>query len=119
MLIAQYYPVFLFIAVAIGFSGVILCISHFRSKRNPYPEKTSAYECGFEQMTPNIGMFNIRFYLVSIMFIIFDVEIAFLYPWAVTLNDTGLWGFLSMLLFLGILTIAFLYEWRKGALEWD
>ena len=119
MLIAQYYPVFLFIAVAIGFAGVILCISYLRSKQNPSAEKSSTYECGFEPMTPKIKMFNVRFYLVSVLFIIFDVEIAFLYPWAVTLNDTGVWGFLSMLLFLSILTIAFIYEWRKGALEWD
>lgn len=119
MLIVQYYPVFLFIGVAIGFAGLIVCISYLRSKRKASPAKDSAYECGFEQMTPNINMFNIRFYLVSIMFIIFDVELAFLYPWAVTLNDTGLWGFFSMLLFLFIVTIAFVYEWRKGALEWD
>lgn len=119
MLIAQYYPVFLFISVAILFAGIILCISHFRSKQNPSPAKNSSYECGFEQTSLPVSMFNIRFYLVSIMFIIFDVEIAFLYPWAVTLNDTGIWGFLSMLLFLGVLTIAFVYEWRKGALEWD
>ena len=119
MLIAQYYPVFLFMAVAVLFAGVILGMSYLRSKRNPYPAKNASYECGFSPLKPPANMFSVRFYLVSVLFIIFDVEIVFLYPWAVTLGATGVWGFFSMFLFLLVLTIAFAYEWSKGALEWD
>ena len=93
--------------------------SYFLAQQKPDSEKLSAYECGFEAFTDARAKFDVRFYLVAILFIIFDLEVAFLFPWAVSLKDTGLFGFLSMVVFLGVLTVGFVYEWKKGALEWE
>ena len=94
-------------------------LAYLVAEQRPDPEKLSAYECGFEAFADSRGQFDVRFYLVSILFIIFDLEVAFLFPWAVSLGKIGLFGFWSMVVFLGILTIGFIYEWKKGALEWE
>ena len=118
-LINDYLPVVIFIGVA-AVIGLALLISPFLlAYQNPDPEKLSAYECGFNAFEDARMKFDVRFYLVSILFIIFDLEVAFLFPWAITLGDTGLFGFCSMMVFLGVLTIGFIYEWKKGALEWE
>jgi NADH-quinone oxidoreductase subunit A len=88
-------------------------------KQKPYAEKLSAYECGFEAFTDMRKQFDVRFYLVAILFIIFDLEVAFLFPWAIALGDIGMFGFVSMMIFLAVLTVGFIYEWKKGALEWE
>jgi NADH-quinone oxidoreductase subunit A len=118
-LIASYLPVVIFIAVA-AIVGLALIVAPFLvAYRNPDPEKLSAYECGFNSFDDARMKFDIRFYLVSILFIIFDLEVAFLFPWAVSFGEIGMLGFWSMMVFLGVLTIGFAYEWKKGALEWD
>ena len=109
--------IFLFIALLISI-GFIL-INFVSSPSNPDPEKLSAYECGFDAFDDSRMEFDVRFYLVAILFIIFDLEIAFLFPWAITLGKIGLFGFWSMMIFLAVLTIGFIYEWKKGALEWE
>tara|TARA_X000001036_G_scaffold240422_1_gene224232 strand:- start:118 stop:486 length:369 start_codon:yes stop_codon:yes gene_type:complete len=109
--------IFLFIALILSVGFIIL--NFIFSPKNPDPEKLSAYECGFEPFGDSRMEFDIRFYLVAILFIIFDLEIAFLFPWAVTLGNLGSLGFWSMMLFLFVLTIGFIYEWKKGALDWD
>ena len=109
--------VFLFIALLISI-GFIL-INYISSPKNPDPEKLSAYECGFDAFDDSRMEFDVRFYLVAILFIIFDLEIAFLFPWAITLGKIGVFGFWSMMIFLAVLTIGFIYEWKKGALEWE
>jgi NADH-quinone oxidoreductase subunit A len=100
-------------------AAVAVLASYIVARQNPDPEKVSAYECGFEAFDDARSKFDVRFYLVAILFIIFDLEVAFLFPWAVSLKDIGLFGFWSMMSFLGILTIGFVYEWKKGALEWE
>jgi NADH-quinone oxidoreductase subunit A len=118
-LLLEYLPLVIFMGVA-GVIGLALMIAPMLvAVRNPDPEKVSAYECGFNAFDDARMKFDVRFYLVSILFIIFDLEVAFLFPWAVALKDVGGFGFWSMMLFLGVLTIGFVYEWRKGALEWD
>lgn len=97
----------------------MILLPFIAAKQRPDKEKLSAYECGFEPFGDARGQFDVRFYLVAILFIIFDLEVAFLFPWAVVLGDIGTFGFWSMMLFLGILTIGFIYEWKKGALEWE
>ena len=114
----QYLPILFFLAIAIGLSVVICVIPFILNKRNPDREKNSQYECGFEGEGPVRGEFNVQFYLVAILFIIFDLEIAFLFPWAVVLKDIGIFGFASMMIFLTLLTVGFIYEWKRGALEW-
>jgi NADH-quinone oxidoreductase subunit A len=114
-----YLPIIVFFAMAIGLSVALLIVNHFRSTRRPDSEKLSPYECGFNAFEDARHQFDVRFYLVAILFIIFDLEIMFLFPWALTLGKTGLYGFCSMMFFLGILTAGFLYEWKKGALEWE
>ena len=109
--------IFLFIALLISIGFII--INYISSPSNPDPEKLSAYECGFDAFDDSRMEFDVRFYLVAILFIIFDLEIAFLFPWAITLGKIGVFGFWSMMLFLAVLTIGFIYEWKKGALEWD
>ena len=109
--------IFLFIALLLSIGFVV--INFIASPSNPDPEKLSAYECGFEAFDDSRMEFDVRFYLVAILFIIFDLEIAFLFPWAISLGNIGLLGFWSMMVFLGILTIGFIYEWKKGALEWE
>jgi len=118
-LINDYLPVVIFIGVATVI-GLALLISPFLlAYQNPDPEKLAAYECGFNAFDDARMKFDVRFYLVAILFIIFDLEVAFLFPWAITFGQLGAFGFWSMMIFLGVLTIGFIYEWRKGALEWD
>ena len=118
-LLREYLPILIFIGIAVGLSGVFVVASWIIARQKPYAEKLSAYECGFDAFEDARGRFDVRFYLVAILFIIFDLEVAFLFPWAVTLGKIGMFGFWSMLIFLGILTVGFIYEWKKGALEWD
>nr|ANA57038.1 NADH dehydrogenase subunit 3 [Pyramimonas parkeae] len=115
----EFFPIFIYIFVSLGLSLFILGLSFVFSVQKPDPEKLSAYECGFDPFDDARSRFDIRFYLVAILFIIFDLEVTFLFPWAVTLNQIGFFGFWSMMLFLVILTIGFIYEWRKGALDWE
>jgi NADH-quinone oxidoreductase subunit A len=118
-LLNQYLPIVIFMGVAAGITLALMIAPLLIAYRSPDPEKLSAYECGFNAFDDARMKFDVRFYLVSILFIIFDLEVAFLFPWAVSLGKIGLFGFWSMMIFLGILTIGFIYEWRKGALEWD
>ena len=118
-LLSEYLPILLFIGIAGGISFLLLIIPVLIAPSKPDPEKLSAYECGFNAFGDARMKFDVRFYLVSILFIIFDLEVAFLFPWAITLGKTGAFAFWSMLAFLGVLTIGFFYEWRKGALEWE
>ena len=115
----DYLPIILFLIIALGLSCGFIILNFVLSPKNPDPEKLSAYECGFEPFEDSRLEFDVRFYLVAILFIIFDLEIAFLFPWAISLGNIGLLGFSSMMIFLFILTIGFIYEWKKGALEWD
>ena len=118
-LLREYLPILIFLVIAVGLTVVMLSASLLLAKQNPDSEKLSPYECGFEAFDNARRQFDVRFYLVSILFIIFDLEVAFLFPWAVTLGKIGVFGFWSMMIFLGVLTIGFAYEWKKGALEWD
>ncbi len=115
----EYLPIVVFLAIAIGLSAAFVIGSVIVGSQRPDPEKLSAYECGFEAFDDSRSRFDIRFYLVAILFIIFDLEVAFLFPWAVSLGDIGAFGFWSMFVFLVVLTIGFVYEWKKGALDWD
>ena len=115
----EYLPIVIFLGIAIGLSVVMVLIPFIVSVSRPDAEKLSSYECGFEAFGDARGKFDVRFYLVAILFIIFDLEIAFLFPWSITLKEIGVFGFWSMMIFLGLLTIGFIYEWRKGALEWE
>ena len=118
-LLREYIPIVVFIGISLVI-GLALLISPFLlAYKNPDPEKLSAYECGFNAFDDARMKFDVRFYLVSILFIIFDLEVAFLFPWAVTLGDIGTFGFVSMVIFLAVLTVGFIYEWKKGALEWE
>ena len=118
-LLIEYVPIVIFLAIATGMAAAMLLASFIVARQKPDSEKLSAYECGFEAFDDARSQFDVRFYLVAILFIIFDLEVAFLFPWAVALGDIGVFGFWSMILFLGILTVGFIYEWRKGALEWE
>jgi len=117
--LAEYLPILIFLAIAIGLALIIIMASLLVARQSPDREKISAYECGFEPFEDSRQKFDVRYYLVAILFIIFDLEVAFLFPWAVSLGNIGLFGFWSMVLFLGVLTVGFIYEWRKGALEWE
>jgi NADH-quinone oxidoreductase subunit A len=118
-LLSEYLPLVIFFGVALVIGAALLAAPFLIAPSNPDPEKTSTYECGFPAFDDARMKFDVRFYLVSILFIIFDLEIAFLFPWAVAFKDAGIDGFWAMMAFLGLLTIGFVYEWRKGALEWD
>ena len=118
-LLDDYLPVVIFIALAAAIALALMASAFIIAIRRPDPEKLSAYECGFNAFDDARMRFDIRFYLVAILFIIFDLEVAFLFPWAIAFKHAGVLGFWSMMLFLGILTVGFIYEWRKGALEWD
>lgn len=118
-MLENYLPVLIFIAVGIAFGVVPLLAGFLLAPRRPGTEKNSPYECGFEAFEDARMKFDVRYYLVAILFIIFDLEIAFLFPWAVVLDELGMFGFLAMVVFLGILVVGFVYEWKKGALEWD
>jgi NADH-quinone oxidoreductase subunit A len=117
--IAEYFPILVFIVIAGVIAMAMIGGSLLAAKQKPYAEKLSAYECGFDAFDDARRRFDVRFYLVAILFIIFDLEVAFLFPWAVSLADIGIFGFLSMLGFLGVLTVGFIYEWCKGALDWE
>lgn len=114
-----YFPILMFLAVALGLSIIMTSIAFLRGPSKPDPEKNSPYECGFEPFSSARMKFDVRFYLVAILFIIFDLEIAFLFPWSISLSEQGMFGFWSMMVFLGVLTVGFIYEWKKGALEWE
>jgi len=118
-LLSDYLPLAVFIALAALIALALLVAPFIVAYRRPDPEKVSAYECGFNPFDDARMKFDVRFYLVSLLFIIFDLEVAFLFPWAVAFHDIGAFGFWSMMLFLVVLTIGFIYEWKKGALEWD
>ena len=115
----DYLSIIIFLVLALGLSTAFVLLNFMLAPRNPDPEKLSAYECGFEPFEDSRMEFDVRFYLVAILFIIFDLEIAFLFPWAISLGSIGLFGFISMMVFLSILTVGFIYEWKKGALDWD
>jgi NADH-quinone oxidoreductase subunit A len=115
----DYLSIVIFLVIALGLSFGFILLNFIFSPKNPDPEKLSAYECGFEAFDDSRMEFDIRFYLVAILFIIFDLEIAFLFPWAISLGSIGALGFWSMMIFLFILTVGFIYEWKKGALDWD
>lgn len=117
--LTEYLPILIFLAIAIGLSLAMVLASFVVGTQRPDSEKLSSYECGFEAFDDSRRQFDVRFYLVAILFIIFDLEVAFLFPWAISLGDIGLFGFWSMVVFLGVLTIGFVYEWKKGALEWE
>jgi NADH-quinone oxidoreductase subunit A len=118
-MLEQYFPILLFIAVGLGLGGLMLAVGSLVAPSKPDPSKLSPYECGFEAFEDARMKFDVRYYLVAILFILFDLEIAFLFPWAVTLNEIGSFGFWSMMIFLLILIVGFVYEWMKGALEWE
>ena len=115
----DYLSIIIFLVIALGLSCAFVVVNFILSPKKPDPEKLSAYECGFEPFEDSRMEFDVRFYLVAILFIIFDLEIAFLFPWAISLGNIGLLGFSSMMIFLFILTIGFIYEWKKGALDWE
>ena len=118
-MLAEYFPILLFILVGLGVGVAPMVLGKLLAPSRPDPEKLSPYECGFEAFEDARMKFDVRYYLVAILFILFDLEIAFLFPWAVVVNEIGLAGFLAMMVFLGILTVGFIYEWMKGALEWE
>jgi NADH-quinone oxidoreductase subunit A len=115
----NYFSILVFLFISLGLSVGFIILNYILSPKKPDPEKLSAYECGFEPFEDSRLEFDVRFYLVAILFIIFDLEIAFLFPWAISLGNIGLLGFSSMMIFLFILTIGFIYEWKKGALDWE
>lgn len=118
-ILAEYFPILIFGLIAALIGGAMVMGSIFSAHQKPYAAKLSAYECGFEPFDNARRKFDVRFYLVAILFIIFDVEVAFLFPWAVSLSRIGLLGFFSMIAFLAVLTVGFIYEWNKGALDWE
>ena len=118
-LLQDYLPLAIFIGVALGLGLALLIAPFLVAYKQPDPEKLSAYECGFNAFDDARMKFDVRFYLVAILFIIFDLEVAFLFPWAIVFGQLGVYGFWSMMVFLAVLTIGFAYEWKKGALEWD
>jgi NADH-quinone oxidoreductase subunit A len=118
-LLQDYLPLAVFIAVALGLGLALLIAPFIVAFKQPDPEKLSAYECGFNAFDDARMKFDVRFYLVAILFIIFDLEVAFLFPWAIAFGELGAFGYWSMMVFLAVLTIGFIYEWKKGALEWD
>lgn len=118
-LLLEYLPILLFLGIGAIVSIALAAAPFIIAPSKPDPEKMSAYECGFNAFSDARMKFDVRFYLVAILFIIFDLEVAFLFPWAITLGDTGQFAFWSMVVFLGVLTVGFIYEWKKGALEWE
>ncbi|WP_421786753.1 NADH-quinone oxidoreductase subunit A [Hyphobacterium sp.] len=118
-LLLEYLPILIFLGIAAALGILFMLAAFVLAPSNPDSEKVSTYECGFEAFDDARMKFDVRFYLVAILFIIFDLEVAFLFPWAVTLGETGVFAFWSMMIFLGVLTVGFIYEWKKGALEWE
>jgi NADH-quinone oxidoreductase subunit A len=119
ILLENYFPILMFILVGLAVGVAPIVIGKLISPNKPDSEKNSPYECGFEAFEDARMKFDVRYYLVAILFILFDLEIAFLFPWAVVLKEIGLFGFLAMMVFLAILVVGFIYEWMKGALEWE
>jgi len=118
-MLEQYLPILLFILVGLTVGVALLAVGAVLSPNHPDPEKLSPYECGFEAFEDARMKFDVRYYLVAILFILFDLEIAFLFPWAVVLQEIGVFGFVAMMVFLAVLVVGFVYEWKKGALEWE
>jgi len=118
-MLAEYFPILLFIVVGLAVGVAPMVLGKLLAPSRPDAEKLSPYECGFEAFEDARMKFDVRYYLVAILFILFDLEIAFLFPWATVINDIGFAGFASMMVFLAILVVGFLYEWMKGALEWE
>ena len=118
-MLTEYFPILVFLMVASGLGIALLTVGGILGPNRPDSEKLSPYECGFEAFEDTRMKFDVRFYLVAILFIIFDLEIAFLFPWAVALDTIGMTGLIAMAVFLGILVVGFIYEWKKGALEWE
>jgi len=118
-MLPHYLPILIFLVVAAGLGGLLIALGFLLGPRRPSAEKLSPYECGFEAFEDSRMKFDVRYYLVAILFILFDLEIAFLFPWAVSLDVIGHFGIASMLVFIGLLVVGFIYEWKKGALEWD
>jgi NADH-quinone oxidoreductase subunit A len=118
-LLAEYFPILVFLGIAGGIAIAMVGGAYLAARQKPYAEKLSTYECGFAPFEDTRHRFDVRFYLVAILFIIFDLEVAFLFPWAIALGDIGWLGFGSMMGFLFVLTVGFVYEWRKGALDWE
>ena len=118
-MLANYLPILIFLIIGLVLGAVLIGVGYFLGPNRPDSEKLSPYECGFEAFEDARMQFDVRYYLVAILFIIFDLEIAFFFPWAVALKQIGMIGFWAMMLFLGVLVIGFIYEWRKGALEWE
>ena len=118
-IVSDYLPLIIFIGVSLFIATALLVAPFLLAYQSPDPEKLSAYECGFNAFDDARMKFDVRFYLVAILFIIFDLEVAFLFPWAITFGELGWFGFWSMMIFLAVLTVGFVYEWKKGALEWD
>ena len=118
-LLSEYFPILVFLAIAGAIAVAMVAASFILARQQPNSEKLSPYECGFDPFADARMRFDVRYYLVAILFIIFDLEVAFLFPWAVSLADIGVYGFWSMVVFLAVLTIGFIYEWMKGALEWE
>ena len=115
----EYLAVLLFLLVGVGIGVAVLILGHLMSRRDPDPDKSRPYECGFEAFDDARMKFDVRYYLVVILFVLFDLEVAFLFPWAVALEEVGVYGLISMAVFLLILAVGFVFEWRRGALEWD
>ena len=118
-MLSEYFPIAVFLVVTIGLGLVLLAIGHLIAPSKPEAEKASAYECGFEAFEDARARFDVRYYLIAILFIVFDLEIAFLFPWALVFDDLGAEAIIAMVVFLAILVIGFIYEWKKGALEWE
>ncbi len=118
-MLTEYFPILIFLGVAVGMGAVLILAGGILGPRRPNSEKLSPYECGFESFEDARMKFDVRFYLVAILFIIFDLEIAFLFPWAVALDSIGVTGLIAMSIFLALLVVGFIYEWKKGALEWE
>ena len=118
-MLENYLPILLFAVIALGLGAVMILVGAVLGPHRPDADKLSPYECGFEAFEDSRMKFDVRYYLVAILFIIFDLEIAFLFPWAVVLDEIGMFGFAAMMLFLAVLVVGFIYEWRKGALEWE
>ena len=118
-MLREYLAILIFIGIAVGLSGIIIIASYIVARQKPDTEKVSAYECGFEAFDDARGQFDVRFYLVAVLFIIVDLDIALLFPWAISLSEIGLFGYWSAVLFLAVFTVGFIYEWKTGALEWE
>ena len=117
--LAKFFPILIFIILALGFGLVTLVLAHLVQPKYPEPEKLTTYECGSEPFSDSRMPFPIRYYVIAMLFVIFDIEVIFLYPWAITFKDLGLIGFIEMMIFIGLFVVAYVYAWRKGALEWD